>query len=93
MSDNRIMEIISIINSDEIIPAGWLKRNHLQYPLVCNVNNVICLHLSNNLYDFLLDRIKKELQKVKVDDLKNDYIELVYALIELLKKVSKPCTE
>ena len=83
MSD-RIMEIIKIINSEEILPIGWLKRNHLQYSLVCNVNNVICLYLSNSLYDFFLDRVKKELYKM--NNVENSYINLVHELIDLLEK-------
>jgi predicted nucleic acid-binding protein len=81
--DTEIIEIIKKINSDTIMPSGWLKRNHFQYSLVCDVNNVICLYLSDNLYDFFLDRVKKELKKVNVD---NEYIKLANELVALLAK-------
>lgn len=36
------------LNRDDILPDIYLRRNAIHYPLVCYVNNIICLYMSSN---------------------------------------------
>jgi hypothetical protein len=38
----------NLLNSKDILPEGYLARNHTAYPLVCYVNIIIGLYHSRN---------------------------------------------
>jgi hypothetical protein len=85
-----INRIIRKINSREVMPKYWFRRNHEGYQVVSAVNNVIGLYLSNELEDFLIDRIEAELKKVSQKDDTFEYIKLAQELsIELYKYLSQ----
>jgi len=37
-----------LLNGEDILPEGYLARNHLCYPLVCYINIIIGLYISHN---------------------------------------------
>lgn len=37
-----------LLNKEDILPEGYLARNHLCYPLVCYINIIIGLYMSHN---------------------------------------------
>ncbi len=37
-----------LLNREDILPEGYLARNHLCYPLVCYINIIIGLYTSHN---------------------------------------------
>ncbi len=45
---NYFEEYHQLLNKKEAYPGVYLRRNHIMYPLVCLVNNIICFYISEN---------------------------------------------
>ena len=64
----------------------YYTRNHKGHKVVSSVNNVICLYLSNNLDDFMVERITYELRYVNVEEYP-EYIQILEQLLEEFKVI------
>jgi hypothetical protein len=45
---NELTKYHQLLNQEGIYPETYLRRNHVMYPLVCYVNNIICLYICEN---------------------------------------------
>lgn len=45
---NNLTKYHQLLNQEGSYPETYLRRNHIMYPLVCYINNIICLYVSDN---------------------------------------------
>lgn len=55
----------NLLNREDILPEGYLARNHLCYPLVCYINIIIGLYMSHN-YNSIPLFIKRAFEHLEI---------------------------
>lgn len=53
------------LNSVNLVEGEWYRRNHSGYELVCHINNIVALYLSDNYENIpvFIDRAKDYLSR------------------------------
>ena len=72
----NIAQLHQQLNHPDNLPGIYFRRNHLQYPLVCYINNIIGLYLSSN-YDqipLFIKRAYEHWNQVNPDQPYSDFV-------------------
>jgi len=86
---DEILKLIKKVNSEDVLPSRWLRRNHIHYKLVCGVDVVICQYLSDNLYLHFILRCDKYIEQVELNSDNIEYINTVKLLLDKLRPLAR----
>jgi len=84
----KIESFHKLINSEKLVEGKWYRRNHSAYELVCYINNIVALYLSDNYESIpvFIDRAKKFLSCDKADFLNKEYRDQIAEYLMIMER-------
>jgi len=88
MNSNDLEKYHETLNRKDILPNKYLRRNHKSYPVVCYVNNIICLYISKNYEEIplMISRANTYMLRFSDEEKKQIYFRTVIEYISMMKE-------